>query len=378
MKKEERYEELSDINEDYVKDAQASKTKAFRPVWGIMAACAAFLIFWGVRFVWKEAPGDNLSELPMLTIAEHTSDGMGFEGYWAYDVSELKNANPWSEDAELSTLPVYKNQLEHDENYLITEVDSDAMEERLLEVSERLGMDASERHFERETWRQWWIVQADEMKIEVDADMTATVTFEPAIQLPKEYNFNYYASYEDVAPIAGYLKETYKDFIGMENPKTDIYGGDYNIYFQQNYLFAFYDGSGDITNQILNYNFNRVTFSYDEEGKLSRLSFFHPDLSEKTGDYPIISADEAKTLLANGNYITTVPYEMPGLDYVKKVELIYRTGYLEEYFMPYYRFYVEIPDEEWEEGLKTYGAYYVPAVEGSYITNMPLWDGNFQ
>lgn len=44
--------------------------------------------------------------------------------------------------------------------------------------------------------------------------------------------------------------------------------------------------------------------------------------------------------------------------------------------MPYYCFYVELPEEE-RDGLKTYGAYYVPAVEKEYLTNMPLWDGSF-
>lgn len=45
--------------------------------------------------------------------------------------------------------------------------------------------------------------------------------------------------------------------------------------------------------------------------------------------------------------------------------------------MPYYCFYVEIPNMEDDSGLKTYGLYYVPAVEDKYISNMPLWGGDF-
>lgn len=96
----------------------------------------------------------------------------------------------------------------------------------------------------------------------------------------------------------------------------------------------------------------------------------------KVGDYPIIDSQQAKELLSKGNYITTAPYEMPGLEYVEKVELGYRAGEREAYFMPYYRFYVELPEDERENGLKTYGAYYVPAVDGAYISNMPTWDGS--
>lgn len=54
----------------------------------------------------------------------------------------------------------------------------------------------------------------------------------------------------------------------------------------------------------------------------------------------------------------------------------YNTGEREEYFMPYYRFYVELPEEK-RAGLNNYGAYYVPAVEKEYLTNMPVWDGSF-
>ena len=30
-----------------------------------------------------------------------------------------------------------------------------------------------------------------------------------------------------------------------------------------------------------------------------------------------------------------------------------------------------------DDGLKAYGAYYVPAVESAYISDMPVWDGSF-
>lgn len=82
-------------------------------------------------------------------------------------------------------------------------------------------------------------------------------------------------------------------------------------------------------------------------------------------------------MLLNGNYITTVPCEISEATLIKKVELVYRTGKYEKCYMPYYRFYVELPEKEQENGLKTYGAYYVPAVESSYISNMPKWDGSF-
>ena len=91
----------------------------------------------------------------------------------------------------------------------------------------------------------------------------------------------------------------------------------------------------------------------------------------------VLSMEEAKALLLNGNYIPTVPEVMPGEVYIAGVELGYRAGARDAYAMPYYRFYVELPGMEQEDGLKTYGAYYVPAVEGRYLTDMPVWDGSF-
>ena len=221
------------------------------------------------------------------------------------------------------------------------------------------------------------IAKTEGLEIEVDKAMTATISFEPPVSLPAEYNFTDYASYEDIDAAAEYLQREYKDFIGFDNPQVNIGGGDYDIYAQQKYSIEFFDASGNETEQIINYNFNRVAFYCDDEGKLCLARVYQPDLSMKVGDYPIIDLEQAKDLLAKGNYLTNVPYEMPGLEYVEKVELIYRTGEQEEYFMPYYRFYVELPAEKHENGLKTYGAYYVPAVNGNYIANLPTWDGGF-
>ena len=49
---------------------------------------------------------------------------------------------------------------------------------------------------------------------------------------------------------------------------------------------------------------------------------------------------------------------------------------------PCYRFWVEVTpglmDEDFRpqaEGLKAYAQFYVPAVDGKYIENMPVWGG---
>lgn len=395
-------DKMSLVNPAFVETAEAvsKKRKNIRFKWYAAAACFALLIYAGTRLFTKDSKG-NSTDLPLLYISENTS-AMGYEGYMAYDASELVSANPWREDMELATMPVYQNTLDYDDNFIASGVDFEKMQKFLLEVAGRLGLDANEltitddvpdeesrkKIIEKfneagDTVPEGYfnptrlIIEAEGLKIEVDRTMTAKVTFKPAVKLPDKYNFIYFASYEDIAAVAEYLKTEYKNFIGYENTLVNIHGGDYNIYAQQMYSIEFFGASGNDTELIINYNFNRTAFYCDGEGNLAMARIYQPDLSKKVGDYPIISLAQAEELLSKGKYITTVPYEMPGSEYVKKVELIYRTGELEEYYMPYYRFYVELPQEERENGLKTYGAYYVPAVESTYISNMPTWDGSF-
>lgn len=121
--------------------------------------------------------------------------------------------------------------------------------------------------------------------------MTAKITFDPAVTLP---------NYDDIASVAEYLKEAYKDLLGMDNPQISISLGNHNI--------KFYNAADNVVEQIINYNFNRTVFYCDDNGDLYIARIYQPDLSEKVADYPIISTEEAKGLLLNGNYITTVPY----------------------------------------------------------------------
>lgn len=403
MRGNELLDKMGLIDPAYVEaaDAVRKKKKFPRRMWGGVAACFAVMIFAGTVLLKQNESGFS-TDLPKLTISENV-EGMGYEGYLAYDVSELVNANPWKEDAEITTLPVYQNVLTYDENFFVASgADFTKMREFLLEVADRLGLDpkhltvtddepneaAKKKLIEKfqevgDTVPEGYFVptrlvmDAEGIKIEVDQAMTATISFNPAVSLPGEYNFTYYASYDDTVAVADYLKNKYRDLIGFDDPQVNIYDGDYNIYGEQSYSIAFFDAGDSDIEKIINYNFNRAVFYCDNNGELFLARIYQPDLSKKLGDYPIIDSEQAKELLLDGKYISTVPYELPGAEFIKKVDLIYRTGQYEEYYMPYYRFYVELPEEEQENGLKTYGAYYVPAVESRYISNMPTWDGRF-
>ena len=354
---------------DAARGAFAARRRGGWRGWAALAACVAVVVFGAARW----GGGSTVDGLPKLTVGM-AEVGMGFEGYLAYDISELVSGNPWTKDAALATLPVFENPVSWDENGMPVG-DGDAMEAALAQVAGRLGLtgapvEAGERSMG---------LRGEGVSLEVNQALTVTLTLDPAVALPEGYDFGYYAAREDMAAAAEYLGEAYAALLGMESPALALGGGDYDINRAQGYQIAFYEGAGDLTQQLVNYCFRSVAFYPDEGegGNLWLLRVYLPDLSRKLGDYPIISVAAAEALLAEGHYITSVPYELPGMEYVEKVELVYRSGEMEACWMPYYRFYARLPQLEEEDGLQTFGAYYVPAVEGRFLTDMPVWDGAF-
>ncbi len=401
------------------------------PVWmrRAAAACLALCLGGGV-WLWQRGgygqtlpidptPGPGASQpgqtstpgLPMLTINSDESGGMGFEGLLFYDISELHSANPWTEETRLESLPVFRNTQRADaagayEGAAVSAERFAQMRALLLQTAGRLGLDTDAlvvtdnalSEEEKAAIREKYLAISEEpppdeafaaptellaeqggVKMEVDAALTVTIRFEPARELPLDFPLNFRMTYEQALAAGEYLQKAYADLIGMQSPQLDICGGDYSYYGEHGYGVEFFEGADDPIQQIVNFTFERVEFCGDDEGRLWLVRLYQADLSDKAGDYPIISPEEARELLLAGNFITTVPAGSDALreELIARTELIYRYRRMDDYYMPYYRFYIELPDEKLENGLKTYGAFYVPAIEAQYLTNMPLWDGSF-
>lgn len=358
---------------EQVRSRRKKRNRSWRK-WMAAAACLVLAVS-GIWLFSQNFAKHDREELPQLTVSREWRGGdMGmFECFTAYDISEYVNGNPWTAETAVSTLPVYHTPLDLEAYETKGDVyggDTVRMESVLRDIADRLRLDGNMLTIKKEKGvyylDAYLRAEKDGISIEVGHDLTTDIEFEPALSIPEGYYFDDNSSYEELEEAAEYLKEEYGTLIGMKQPRVSIDGGDYDYDKNQSYQLGFYDGSGDITNQIINYNFNRVIF-YGSENKLWMMRVFQPDLSYKVGDYPIISQDEAQECLLSGDYITSVPYEIPGREYVKKIELVYQAQVWEEYYMPYYKFYVELP-EETEDGRKTYGIYYVNAVEKRYLS----------
>lgn len=327
------------------------------------------------------APGDY-SGLPQIPGEALRTEGMGVGEIMAYDISEIVSGNPWDPSLEISDLPVYRNlHPSYPWPPEITEEHLTEMKAFLTEIAGRLGIPEEELVITDdrptaemlETGKEDVItlVQAkwEDLQIQVSYDMTAEIRFLSGRSLPSAYHFSYDASYEEMEAAARYLKEAYGEILSMEDPRISVEGGDYTYSGEPgSYSIRFYEGAGDSEEQILQYNFRQAEFWCDDSGRLAGIRMYNPDLTEMLGEYPVISVGEAKELLVEELNTAAAPDETPDPSRIRGGELVYRTAGTCEYFLPYYRFYVELSREKEEEGLNHYGIYYMPAVEREFLT----------
>ena len=380
---------------------EAKKTK--RPVisrgtkWAAAAACLC-LIVGGLAAITRPGgttPGIS-GELPQIAIPKYENEGTGFEGLMYYNREELKNGNPWREDMAPDTLPVFRNgSYSPSGGGALLGLSEAEMMAELESAAKVLGLEILDTKAETNTTKSddGTMIPGDAVygicaitgrgNLTAYANGSLVYDLPRGDELPDAYHFTYSnTSDSEAEAVMTYLTETYSSFLNYGHPEI-VLEGDYT--FSGDYLrrYLVYDSVTDMTERILNYHFRAAQFVPDDSGNLMRI-LLHDGLrmAEKLGDYPLISVAEAKEKLLDGQYQTRVPVPMPGEKYIAKVELVYRSGPKEETLLPYYRFYVELQDGNgWQmtqsNGLKTYGAYYVPAIQDDYISNLSTYNGYF-
>ncbi len=332
---------------------------------------------------------------------------MGFEGYMVNDISELAAINPWSADKPLDVLPVYQN-LSIAENCSVpVYLTQEEMEEMAHDAAYSLGIEVTDITVElvsdiccnppEEAAGLPYCVEAAcsgeplgtrTVEIRVLGNGVMSIDFQSSIALPDKYSFTFSnTSDKQALRTLEYLSKEFQGLLQFKNPAVYSYG-DRNIYGEQIRSYYVYEQQEDYRQDILSYNFTTAQFCCDDSGKLMMIWLNNPlAAAQNLGEYPIIDVREAEQLLCGGSYITTVPTEYLKngeitADTIAKTELIYRSGSRDAYYQPYYRFYVALSDEYYAEGsrpegIKEYGAFYVPAVESEYLSDLSVWDGSF-
>lgn len=380
---------IGDLDGSVIEEAKKRK-RSVMPGWTKWAAAVACLClvaggFFAIARARKTPPVVS-GDLPKIAIPEYRPDGMGFEGLCCYRAEELKkNGNPWREDAVLETLPVFRNG-SYDPfgvglPFGLTEAEMTA---RLESAAKKLDMEILNTKVETNAAKSTvYSVRATSKIGNLTAYADGSLVYKPPVgnKLPEEYHFSGWDTTDaEAQEVMTYLTETYASFLNFERPELAPQGG-YD--FKGNYnvrWFYVYDAGADLTESILNYCFRAAQFVPEYNGGIMRIKL-NDGLcaAQKIGDYPLLSVAEAKEKLQNGQYQSSAPFAVTGESDIAMVELIYRSGPREETLLPYYHFYVEIPDSgaRLADGLKHYAGYYVPAIRDEYISNLPTYDGHF-
>ena len=308
------------------------------------------------------------TEKPLMNFAI-AFDGMGYEGIMGYEMP--RHGSPWEEMDVITHLPIFKNTSVYTRGYGMStewlELERyEQMEGWLSEVMTFFEME--ECTIERN--RTECVVANEEIEISVDGDMHLRIEFIEGISLPKEYHTSTDATVEDTYEVAEYVLERYGELFAMENPQIAINESDYTFYATRyHHEVTFYEKGETETESLLNYYFSYAKYILNDEGKLWLIDIVRRD-RDIIDIYETISYEEAKEKLLQGEYDTTYFGDTaPTEAYIREVELVYYMSFREDY-KPYYKFWVEVPKEKRENGLNTYVAYYVPAIEGAYVEIM--------
>lgn len=312
----------------------------------------------------------------------------------AADINDLAENNPWNEDTELTTLPVFKsNPIELNLSFS-GYFNEEELTKMLENTAKALGVTFTESEIsydtpyddpenEEESMPEYISAYcgneeygADSLYITVSGSGSISVMFlEDGLELPEKYSHDIEDS-EGAEKAMSYIADRFKNLLQFENPVLNTYISREDTDWK-NREYRIYNGSDDIVRSILNYNFADASLQISEN-KLMRIDLRNlMCASDCIGEYPVISVGKAREMLLEGKYLKRFPdsfFKDGSLkaEDVKKAELIYSPvwgGDWDKYYKPYYCFYVELEPLSYlaGSGLKTYGEVYVPAIAPEYI-----------
>ena len=270
--------------------------------WAAAAACLC-LIAGGLAAIVRTGgtTSGKAAELPQIEIPEYESEDMGFEGLMYYSAEELENGNPWREDLLPDSLPVFRNGCCYDSSSGVLSGLSEAeMTAELESAAEALGLEIRDTQGQTSAEKIGDTIfsiraAAGNGRLTVYSDGALVYELPGGCALPEKYHFTRSSTSDSEADaVMGYLTETYASFLNFDHPEV-VLQGDYT--FDGDYIrrYIVYDSGEDMTERILNYNLRAAQFAPDDNGNLMLIRISDGlRKAEKLGDYPLISAAEAK------------------------------------------------------------------------------------
>ena len=326
------------------------------------------------------------TELDILLLTKIVNGEIFSEETFEYRKSTL----PWEREMEIAALPIYKNLAYVDVNgyrgagYSIF-LDEDTLVAMAEDIAAKLNMQVIDSTVQKVNFSDEMLnvvhgieVTTDLGSIQIKGNGQVDVKFFEGVQLPEEYKMSDSATIANANKTVAYLLETYADVIPTDKLVADCY----DVYDKSGNRSMKYQAVGRAhgADGIVEYYFNQVGFDYNEQLGLTGISYGDVRAAtELLGYYPIISVEEAKNMLIEGD---SIHYDMAfsshevllsDLRNTSYVELVYYVPNQQEYisfidrshYLPYYCFYVKLGDTN------EYCRYYVPAVEGATVDRLP-------
>ncbi len=364
MKGEDLFNVLGKIDEKYIEAAAPEKVAFYRKSFfkGAVAAAACLCLIVGgysVASVLTAREG-NLPKIGYTIVI----DGMGYEGTDELSMKNSQDINPWNEDVDLETLPVYKNLCYNEGKLTQTYFNVYDLKKQAEELADKLGMSYGNIQIS--------VSDSDEVTaFSLETEKGTVRAF------PKGSNITVRES--DLPLIEKHMQTVYNKN-GYNETESGVYT-EYSVDGEQlTTKTRTYYKSGNITDDII--SFNMQSHYLTESGNyLAGSSDDYLNGSEKLGDYPVINLTQAKKKLLRGEYVSSAfeHYVEGGKiteDVIAKADLIYYTTGNQEYYLPYYRFFVEYSMGDNE--IQQYAYFYVCAVADEYLGEITVFDGSFQ
>lgn len=375
--------------------ADAVKTSALKWNMGVVGVVVAVVILAVVALLWPKntleqnpteselASGTEESESTIIIDEENiiysfAGPMMSKDGF-----AEWLATLPWNQEKEVTMLPIYKNLAYVSKAGETVYLDEETLTTMADDIAVKLNMDVTSRSFHTiDVGEQAYVceieVRTDLGAIRISGRGEVFVSYNNGVKLMNGSVMSDKATTQEANETVAFLAQQYAhlfsetEWIPISYEEYDsINGVDFTR--KMNYHMA----SGSVAHPLVEYYFKQVGFDYVEELGMTRIHYGDVRMAaESLGYYSVVSYEEAKELLLQGQYI---PYhlsyrDVDGVekrtfsdsDEIKAVVLMYDTSATEEYYQPYYCFYVELSEQP-----NSYYKYYVPAIRGVGLDGLP-------
>lgn len=333
-----------------------------------------------INDIYDKAQKQVNNQLPILSLNDDdfASEGMGFEGYTLYHADQLIHNNPYDVNEHTKTLPVFQNiNISGRFGMYETARYTSKEEKKLLTYyADLMGI----KHYQIEENEYSRTLVSDICNIQMDSKDTIMIAFS---EKKSKDNMLIDTENDTREEIIKRLKQVIKQpelkgLFAFDKVNIDIqmdYGYDEEKQtYVPSYSISISDDKGSQANRLVNNQLRSIVIYVDEQGYLSAILINLDKTMQKLYDYPIISLEEAKQRLIEGNYFTTSWWQ-GDIEQISYIEMIYQSNRRLDYFMPYYKFYMPLKDQTatitHDENILTYVAYYVPAIQSAYLEGMP-------